>query len=416
MLQSLQTAVARVVRFLLFRHHEKPGVPVKRQDINDVITVRIIPGPAGSIHPTDLHLTRPHGPSTHGLSFYAALQIPFDVLNTACLAHLIPSDKPSWPCFACCLCSCLWPCLLGCRQRAQGWPCGKEAACSGAAPGRCPAGKNLWSGAAGAQETRNRSEGGGGRECHADAARVCADIDKGGAGSSLRSGGNTSSRQCWARWDGGSGGAGGCTWHVDTCMLKTQCLSLPGVFKKRKPCFRLDVLARHRVQVSCFPCVAKCVILDWLLYVSTGEGAAAGAAAGAAGGSNGPAAAAAAAAAGGPGGQMYKLLSMLPTELLMHYGQHIHENQGEGIYYSQNFTLSVGNQVMHRGRLSVCGSHALAADHTAVCLSFHATPAASQVALQNLPPAVQTALYKRKRNVLEAHTLALQRMLQLPVR
>jgi len=33
---------------------------------------------------------------------------------------------------------------------------------------------------------------------------------------------------------------------------------------------------------------------------------------------------------------MYKLLSMLPTELLMHYGQHIHENQGEGLCYSPN--------------------------------------------------------------------------------
>lgn len=37
--QALDTAVSRVVRFLLFRHHEKPGVPVKRQDINDVISV-----------------------------------------------------------------------------------------------------------------------------------------------------------------------------------------------------------------------------------------------------------------------------------------------------------------------------------------------------------------------------------------
>jgi hypothetical protein len=37
--QTLDAAVARVVRFLLFRHHEKPGVPVKRQDINEVISV-----------------------------------------------------------------------------------------------------------------------------------------------------------------------------------------------------------------------------------------------------------------------------------------------------------------------------------------------------------------------------------------
>lgn len=37
--QALQTAVSRVVRFLLFKHHEKPGVPVKRQDILDNITV-----------------------------------------------------------------------------------------------------------------------------------------------------------------------------------------------------------------------------------------------------------------------------------------------------------------------------------------------------------------------------------------
>jgi hypothetical protein len=37
--QALDTAVSRVVRFLLFKHHEKPGVPVKRQEISDVISV-----------------------------------------------------------------------------------------------------------------------------------------------------------------------------------------------------------------------------------------------------------------------------------------------------------------------------------------------------------------------------------------
>jgi len=70
MLQSLQTAVARVVRLLLFRHHEKPGVPVKRQDINDVITVSTMPVPAGSIQPTRLtYHTRCDGPGTHELVF-----------------------------------------------------------------------------------------------------------------------------------------------------------------------------------------------------------------------------------------------------------------------------------------------------------------------------------------------------------
>lgn len=41
-LQALDNLVAAAVRFVLFRHHERPGVPIKRQDINDVITVRAI--------------------------------------------------------------------------------------------------------------------------------------------------------------------------------------------------------------------------------------------------------------------------------------------------------------------------------------------------------------------------------------
>jgi hypothetical protein len=29
--------VARVVRLMLFKNYEKPGVPVKRQELNDII-------------------------------------------------------------------------------------------------------------------------------------------------------------------------------------------------------------------------------------------------------------------------------------------------------------------------------------------------------------------------------------------
>jgi LPS O-antigen subunit length determinant protein (WzzB/FepE family) len=35
----VENLVWSVVRFVLFRQHEKPGVPIKRQDINEVITV-----------------------------------------------------------------------------------------------------------------------------------------------------------------------------------------------------------------------------------------------------------------------------------------------------------------------------------------------------------------------------------------
>lgn len=38
--QECEALVAKAVRLMLFRQHEKPGVPVKRQDLSDALTVR----------------------------------------------------------------------------------------------------------------------------------------------------------------------------------------------------------------------------------------------------------------------------------------------------------------------------------------------------------------------------------------